>query len=137
MEKAVAVLKPALILAAREGHTRVFLEEGRSLLTVLRQAAAQGIAPEYVASLLDAFRAEGLLSAEATKRETSTLTEPHSAREVEVLRLVAAGLSNAEIAAHLFLSVGTVKRHVYNIYGKLEVAGRVEAVNRARDLKLL
>jgi LuxR family maltose regulon positive regulatory protein len=56
---------------------------------------------------------------------------------MEVLRLVAAGLSNPEIAEHLFLSVGTVKRHVYNIYSKLDVTGRVEAITRARELNLL
>lgn len=137
MDRAVAVLEPALALAAQEGYVRVFLDAGKLLVPVLRQAAAQSIEPEYVGKLLAAFREEGLLQEKQREERVSALAEPLSEREVEVLRLVAAGLSNPEIAEHLFLSVGTVKRHVYNIYGKLEVTGRVEAVTRARDLKLL
>src|SRR5262249_51447025 len=131
------LLEPALRLSAREGYIRVFLDTGKSLIPVLRQAAAQGIEPEYVATLLDAFRTEGLLQAEKKESSASPLMEALSERELEVLRLVAPGLSNPQIAEHLYLSVGTVKRHVYNIYGKLEVTGRVEAVSRARELKLL
>lgn len=136
-EQAVTLLAPALILAAKEGYTRAFLDAGRSLIPVLRQAAAQGIEPECVARLLEVFRAEGMLQADREESRDSPLTEPLSERELEVLRLVAAGLSNPEIADHLFLSVGTIKRHVYNIYGKLDVTGRVEAATRARELKLL
>jgi LuxR family transcriptional regulator, maltose regulon positive regulatory protein len=137
IDKAVAVLEPALRLAAKEGYVRVFLDAGKPLVPVLRQAAAQGIEPETVAKLLDTFREEGLLLEKQKAEGDSPLSEPLSERELEVLRLVAAGLSNPEIAEHLFLSVGTVKRHVYNIYGKMDVTGRVEAITRARELKLL
>jgi len=65
------------------------------------------------------------------------MVEPLSERELEVLRLVADGLSNGEIAAQLFLAMGTVKAHVHNIYGKLGVRGRTQAIARARDLGLL
>jgi LuxR family maltose regulon positive regulatory protein len=58
-------------------------------------------------------------------------------KELEVLRLVAAGLANAEIAEQLFLAVGTVKRHVFNLYGKLGATSRTSAVARARELGLL
>jgi LuxR family transcriptional regulator, maltose regulon positive regulatory protein len=63
--------------------------------------------------------------------------EPLSEREIEVLELVAAGLSNAEIARELYLSVGTVKAHVHHIFGKLIVRNRSQAVARARELRLL
>lgn len=135
--QAVTLLAPALALSAKEGYTRAFLDAGRSLVPVLRQAAAQGIEPECVARLLEVFRAEGMLQTDREEPRDSPLAEPLSERELEVLRLVAAGLSNPEIADHLFLSVGTIKRHVYNIYGKLDVTGRVEAAARARELKLL
>jgi LuxR family maltose regulon positive regulatory protein len=136
IEQAVAVLEPALVLAERQGYVRAFLNAGKALIPVLRQAAAQGIAPDCVARLLDAFRVEGLLRPEK-QPGVSDLEEPLSEREIEVLRLVAAGLTNPEIAEHLFLSVGTVKRHVYNIYSKLQVTSRVEAATRARNLKIL
>jgi LuxR family transcriptional regulator, maltose regulon positive regulatory protein len=137
MDSAVTVLEPALVLAAQEGYVRVFLDAGKSLVPVLREAAARGIEPQTVASLLDTFRAEGLLQEKQKAEQASSLFEPLSERELEVLRLVGAGMSNPEIAEHLFLSVGTIKRHVYNIYTKLEVTGRVEAITRARELKLL
>jgi NarL family two-component system response regulator LiaR len=65
------------------------------------------------------------------------LAEPLSERELEVLELIAAGLTNPEIADQLFIAVGTVKRHINNIYGKLQVRHRAEAIARARDLGLL
>jgi ATP/maltotriose-dependent transcriptional regulator MalT len=65
------------------------------------------------------------------------LVEPLSEREVEVLGLIAAGLTNREIADRLYITVGTVKRHINNIYGKLQVHHRTEAVARARDLGLV
>ena len=65
------------------------------------------------------------------------LPEPLSERELEVLRLVAAGLSNQEIADQLFLTVGTIKRHLYNIYSKLGAKSRTDALTRAREYRLL
>jgi DNA-binding NarL/FixJ family response regulator len=67
----------------------------------------------------------------------AALAEPLSDRELEVLRLVAEGASNKDIAARLFLAEGTVKNHLTNILGKLGVTGRMQAVNRARELGLL
>jgi ATP/maltotriose-dependent transcriptional regulator MalT len=68
---------------------------------------------------------------------TPLLAEPLSEREVEVLRLVAAGLTNKQIAHQLLIALGTAKRHTINIYGKLGVSNRTQAVAKARELKLL
>ena len=65
------------------------------------------------------------------------LIEPLSERELEVLGLVAAGMSNREIAEALVVTVGTVKRHLHNTYGKLGVRNRTQAVSLARELNLL
>jgi LuxR family maltose regulon positive regulatory protein len=143
-EQAVAVLEPALTLAEQEGYVRVFAEAGPAVAPVLRQAAAQGIAPEFVGKLLAALdkRVGAPLvgarpSLPVTAAGSPALIEPLSDRELEVLRLVAAGMANKEIAEQLFLAVGTVKRHVFNLYGKLGVTSRMSAVARARDLGLL
>lgn len=136
-EPAVAVLEPALALAEREGYVRVFLEAGPTLIPALRRAAAQGIAPEYVGKLLAALGEEGHSAVVPRGNGFPALIEPLSDREVEVLRLVAAGLPNKEIAAQLYLAVGTVKRHVVTLYGKLGANSRMSAVARGRELGLL
>jgi len=148
------VLEPALALAAREGYVRVFLDVGDALAPVLRAAAARGIEPETVEKLLAAFEPPSSFSVprsphppsagptatagmERRKAGLEQLVEPPTELELEVLGLAAAGLSNEAMAARLFLSVGTVKRHMHNIYGKLGVTGRAPAVARARELGLL
>jgi LuxR family maltose regulon positive regulatory protein len=139
-ERAIAVLEPALSLAEREGYVRVFVEAGSGLIPVLRQAAVQGIAPETVGKLLASLGERGARPVGAgvpAAGTRSALAEPLSEREIEVLRLVAAGLANAEIAEQLFLAVGTVKRHLFNLCGKLGVTNRTSAVARARELGLL
>jgi LuxR family maltose regulon positive regulatory protein len=75
--------------------------------------------------------------ASSLKPQASPLVEPLSAREREVLQLIAAGRSNQAIAAQLVIAVGTVKRHITNIYGKLSVHSRTQAVARARAMHLL
>lgn len=95
--------------------------------------------PDYTEKLL------AILEADAQKREdTSSLSlpaqpliEPLSPRELEVLHLMAAGLSNQEMCERLFLALSTVKGHNRNIFGKLQVQRRTEAVARARELGLL
>jgi LuxR family maltose regulon positive regulatory protein len=136
-ERAVAVLEPALILGAREGYVRVFLEGGMALAPVLRQARAQGIAPTWGEKLLAALNEGRLVAGAPPGIVSAALNEPLSDRELEVLRLLANGLSNAAIAAELFLSLGTVKRHVHNIYGKLGATSRRGAVARALALGLV
>jgi LuxR family maltose regulon positive regulatory protein len=110
------------------------------MAVLLRQAAAQGIAPDYVARLLSAFESKvqepPAFPAPSTGAATS-LVEPLSDRELEVLHLVAAGLSNHEIADKLFIGVGTVKSHVHSLLGKLDARDRTQALIKARELKLL
>ncbi|MCB9077742.1 MAG: tetratricopeptide repeat protein [Anaerolineaceae bacterium] len=128
-EKAVATLAQALGLAEPEAFARVFLDEGEPLAALLRRAVAQGLHAPYALHLLNAW-------GETTPAPPS-LIEPLSERELEVLRRVAAGYSNKEIAEELVVAVSTVKRHISNIYGKLEAASRTQAVAKARELKLL
>jgi LuxR family maltose regulon positive regulatory protein len=142
-QQALAHVENALRLAAPEGYRRAFLDEGwavRDLLTKVRPAA-----PDFVDDLLDAFADEGPKTKDESIRPSSTvlrppqgaLVEPLSERELEILRLIAAGRSNPEIAELLYLSLNTVKWHVKNLYSKLSVHNRVEAVARAQDLGLL
>jgi ATP/maltotriose-dependent transcriptional regulator MalT len=136
-EQAVAALEPALTQAERERSARRFVEAGPTLTPVLRQAAAVGIEPEFIGTLLAATGERKQSAGSPPDGSAPGLIEPLSDRELEVLRLVAAGLANAEIAEQLFLAVGTVKRHVFNLYGKLGANSRTSAVARARELGLL
>jgi LuxR family transcriptional regulator, maltose regulon positive regulatory protein len=135
-DRAVAVLEPALALAEREGYVRVFLEAGGALAPVLRTCEARGIAPVWSGRLLAALSERRQSIGEACDGADPALLEPLSEREMEVLRLTAAGLSNETIAEHLFLAVGTVKRHLHNINAKLAVTSRIAAVARARAMRL-
>jgi LuxR family maltose regulon positive regulatory protein len=122
----------ALNYGAQEDFTRTFTEAGKALVPLLQEAAQRGLQPEYVGRILESLRIEP-----RTVPEVSELVEALSERELEVLRLVAAGLSNRQIAKKLVLSLGTVKTHVHNIYGKLEVSNRVQAIERAREIGLI
>lgn len=137
-EKAVQLLSDALALAEPGGFIRLFVDEGFPMAQLLSQAAAQGIMPDYVGKLLAAFEAEAQKSADNSRLPTAeSLIEPLSQRELEVLQLIAQGLSNHEISERLFLALSTVKGHSRNIFGKLQVQRRTEAVARARELGLL
>lgn len=135
----LTALRKCLLLAEPEGYLRVFLDGGTPIAALLRRLATQGVAPDYVRSLLTAFEAcwawdssdkTGLL-------RPVPLIEPLSARELEVLQLVADGLTNQEIAERLTVVVGTVKAHVHHIYGKLDATSRAQAIAHARELKLV
>ncbi|MCB0239198.1 MAG: LuxR family transcriptional regulator, partial [Anaerolineae bacterium] len=122
----MAVLEQSLAMAEPLGFLQIFMDEGPPMAILLYQALTRGIAPEYVRRLLAAFPA--VEAKEPARSETqpsdSGLIEPLSEREIEVLQLVAAGLTNQEIAGRLFLSQHTVKVHARNIYGKLGVKNR-------------
>jgi LuxR family transcriptional regulator, maltose regulon positive regulatory protein len=137
---ALAFLTEALALTQAEGYVRTFVDEGEPMAVLLRQAAAKGISPDYVARLLSAFEPtaeERPLSPAPPIGGAASLVEPLSERELEVLRLMAAGLSNHEIADKLIIGTGTVKSHVHSILGKLDARDRTQAVLKAQELKLV
>jgi LuxR family transcriptional regulator, maltose regulon positive regulatory protein len=143
--EAVSALARALRLAEPEGYIRTFVDEGApmaALLSRLREQERKHGPTPYVDTLLAAFLQEGREPENqpewSGKRMTrQSLRDPLSERELEVLRLMVRGDSNQEIAEALTLSVDTVKRHMSNIYSKLEVHTRVQAVARVRALGLL
>ncbi len=134
--EAVLSLDRALSLAEPEGYVRTFIDHGPALQSLLRQAARTSSAKDYIHRLLDAFPSPASDTSGAVPPEPSR-SEHLNQREQEILRLIAAGLSNPEIAGRLCLSLNTIKWHTRNLYGKLGVTGRAGAVNRARDLNLL
>ena len=137
-EKAVQVLGDALALAEPGGFIRIFVDEGIPMAQLLTEAVARGLMPNYIGNLLAAFEAEGRTGKEMSHLPPSQpLIEPLSQRELEVLQLIAEGLSNHEISERLFLALDTVKGHNRKIFDKLQVQRRTEAVARARELGLL
>ena len=140
-EQALRLLGEALALAEPGGFIRLFIDEGPSMAHLLSAAAALGILPHYVRRLLAAFEVEGQQDeGEAylfAVPSSQPLVEPLSQRELEVLQLVAEGLSNREISERLYLALNTVKGHNRNIFSKLNVKRRTEAIVRARELGLL
>jgi LuxR family maltose regulon positive regulatory protein len=115
----------AIALASQEGYVRLFLEEGEVMFRLLRMFAARYGSTDYSVKLLSAF---------AKKGETP---EVMNARELEILRLLATGMSNREIGKSLFITEGTVKWHTNHIYTKLGVKNRGQAVAKARELQLI
>jgi LuxR family maltose regulon positive regulatory protein len=146
-EAAVAILIKSLALAEPEGFVRIFVEEGEGMQSLMVAAARQlesAIDPTliplkgYVAKLLEAFPANQKAGAVSPAQvKPAGLVEALTARELEVLQLIAAGDSNRTIAEKLFITVSAVKKHTANIYGKLNVNSRTQAVAHARQLGLL
>jgi LuxR family maltose regulon positive regulatory protein len=139
--EALATLERALTLAEPEDYIRVFVDEGeamRELVSAFRAKKGNHPLRAYVEKLLAAFDAPPATSTSAGNPQSvnQNLVDPLTARELEVLRLIAEGLSNDAIAQKLFLSIGTVKVHLKHIYGKLDVNSRTQAVARLRELNL-
>ncbi len=134
-------LSDALLLAEPGGFVRIFMDEGPRVAQMISTAASRDLLPEYSKKLRSAFLAERQPRLDQPRRgpvkNSHDLIEHLSERELEVLDLVAQGLSNREIATRLYLALNTVKGHNRNIYGKLGVQRRTEAVARARELCLL
>jgi LuxR family transcriptional regulator, maltose regulon positive regulatory protein len=140
-DEAVQLLGDALAQAELGGFIRMFVDEGIPMARLLSEAAAHGIMPDYTSRLLAVFEAEAQMSEDRSYPPSAppahSLTEPLSQRELEVLQLIAQGLSNREISERLFLALDTVKGHNRRIYGKLLVQRRTEAVAKARALNIL
>ncbi len=136
---ALGKLRKALTLGDREGYVRLFSDEGSEIGRLLHEIVVESDKGDYVGKLLAAFPdAETIrLAARLVDEEDTQLIEPLSERELEVLHLIAEGLSNREIAQRLFVSTNTIKGHSRNIYGKLGVHSRTQAAARARVLGLL
>ncbi|MBV7336135.1 LuxR C-terminal-related transcriptional regulator [Chloroflexi bacterium TSY] len=138
---ALVSLERALMLAKPESYVQLFVNEGLPMVYLLREAAAQGMMPDYTSKLLSAFNVEDRRGADEAPLlidpAAQLLIEPLSQREREILQLIAQGLSNREISEQLFLTLDTVKGHNRRIFGKLQVKRRTEAVARARELGLL
>lgn len=140
-QSAMHHLSEALALGEVEGFVRVFIDEGLPMKALLSVANKAGIRPGYTRKLLDAYtngvHVPGSYLEMQQIGTSPSLIEPLSRREVEILQLVAEGLSNKEISERLFLSLATVKGHNLVIFRKLQVQRRTEAVARARDLGLI
>jgi len=137
--RAVEVLDEALALAEPGGFIRLFVDEGAPMARLLYEACSRGVHAAYVRQLLAAFPVDGTDEdvPPTTPAAGTRLAEPLSARELEVLPLIADGLTNQEIAVRLYLSLHTVKAHARNIYAKLGVSSRTQAVAKGRALGLL
>jgi LuxR family maltose regulon positive regulatory protein len=137
-DKAVHLLGDALQLAEPGGFIRLFVDEGPPMAQLVSETTARGVMSGYAGKLLAAFDAEERRS--QPKPELSPaqpLIEPLSQRELEVLRLIAQGLSNQEIGERLFVALDTIKGHNRRIFDKLQVQRRTEAIARGRELGLL
>ncbi len=148
IKRAWQALERALTAAEPEGYLRIF-DQGPALTQLLGEAAQRGIARDYIGRILsiqsitaptsteqvcEATRTESAaVAAELSVERVESLTE----RELEILKLIAEGLSNPEIAARLYIEVATVKRHINHLFGKLDVTTRTQAVARGRGLGIL
>jgi LuxR family maltose regulon positive regulatory protein len=138
LQEAHQTLAQVLKQAEPEGYVRLFVDAGLPVARLLYQAIEHDLSPAYAQRLLAAFpETDWSPQPDRPTPATADLIEPLSDRELEVLRLIDQGLSNSEIAAKLVLSTGTVKVHSHNIFSKLGVSNRTQAVSKARALGLI
>jgi ATP/maltotriose-dependent transcriptional regulator MalT len=132
---ALADLERALALAERDGQVMVFVGKGRPMAELLAEALRQGLEhAAYAQTVLDRFPSPPALSQPVSQ---AGLAEPLTEREIEVLRLMADGLTYEAMAQRLFVSVNTVRYHVKNLYGKLGTGSRAAAIARGRELHVV
>jgi LuxR family maltose regulon positive regulatory protein len=129
---ALGPLERALTLAEPAGYVRIFVDEGPPMARLLGEARRHGLLPEYTRKLLTAFGQQA-----PSELDAPAIAGPLSERELEVLQLIAEGLSNREISERIYLALDTVKGHNRRIFAKLGVQRRTEALSRARELGLL
>jgi LuxR family maltose regulon positive regulatory protein len=145
VDEALNLICHCLIMARPEGFVRVFVKHGAPMLRLLQMAAKRGIEVEYVNRLLPAFKIPASPAASAmpdspethSKYSGAVLIEPLSDREIEVLRLLDSPLTSVEIGRELYVSVNTIRTHMRNIYAKLGVNRRGDAVQVAKRIKLI
>jgi LuxR family maltose regulon positive regulatory protein len=143
--EALQVIGPCLALAAQEGFIRIFLDKGAPMVELLQVAMSQGIETEYVKRLLIAIGipitsipTEAPAHSKIRSRiPVADLLEPLSERELKVLRLLRTHLTIKEISQELFVAPSTIRTHVRNIYSKLGVHYRIEAIRKAGQLSLI
>jgi LuxR family maltose regulon positive regulatory protein len=149
-ESALAALEQAITLAEPGGFIRLFVDLGPSMARLLDQLRHQGVAADHIDQVLAVFAWQTKDQEPAQRRtfgptpkgrktetESSSLIEPLTPREMQVLALLGRLLTNKEIAKELGVSPGTVKTHTLNIYQKLDVHRRQQAVARAKELNIL
>ena len=138
VDTALRFLAEALKLGEPEGYVRTFADEGKLIKPLLEKAIAQWIKPEYARKLLAVIEAEEeqLPSSREKIPSCAPALNILSRRETEVIRLIASGFSDHQIADKLVISLSTAKTHVHHIFTKLHAKDRLQAVNRARDLQL-
>jgi LuxR family maltose regulon positive regulatory protein len=133
-----AALREALALGAPDGYIWLWLTAGPGIGSLLRDLRGDKDTPQdfhpYLDSLLDACRAA---FGESPQIQPEALPEPLTPRELEIMRLICEGYSNPEIASELVVTINTIKKHTSNIYGKLGVRSRTQAIARARELNLI
>jgi LuxR family maltose regulon positive regulatory protein len=132
MENALSALERALSVARPEGFVRSFLDEGQAMIRLLCQIRSRHPTDGYEAGLLSAIdQMPGM-----AQPSMQLLIEPLTGREIEILKLIEAGCSNQDIAEQLVLSLLTVKRHISNIYTKMGVQSRTQAIAMGKEFKL-
>lgn len=129
------VLHQALIITQETGIIRPMLDTGVEMVQIIKEYVTRNtyqdiIALDFIQNLLKEFEKEYLQTQHG-------LSDPLTERELEVLRLLAAGFTNQEIGNQLFLALGTVKKHSYTIYQKLGVKNRIQAVEKSRELRII
>lgn len=135
--QAITLVEQAVRLAKPEGYIWTFIRLGLPMRELLLASVMQGSSPTYVGKLLASIEDKTISKIDYGKPSMPSLVDPLSGRELQVLRLLAAGLSSTEIAEELIIAVGTARTHIKHIYRKLNVHRRLEAIDRAKGLNLI